>query len=73
MNEQFVSVFNKDEDTSSIPDMGPSPHPSVDHIIVTEEGVFKLLSTLQVYKAIDPDELPTRSPFHEAVYDRTNS
>ena len=60
LNEQFVSVFNKDEDASSIPIMGPSPHPSMDHIIVTEECVLKLLSTLQVHKAMGPEELPTR-------------
>ena len=32
LNEQFASVFNNDEDTSSIPDMGPSPHPTMDNI-----------------------------------------
>ena len=60
LNDQFVSVFNKDEDTSSISNMGTSPHPWINHIIVTEAGVYKLLSSLQVHKAMGPDELPTR-------------
>ena len=30
LNEQFVSVFNKDEAVSTIPDMGPSTYPSMD-------------------------------------------
>ena len=60
LNDQFVSVFNKDEDISSISDMGTSPHPSMNHIIVTEAGVYKLLFSLQVHKAMGPDELPTR-------------
>ena len=60
LNEQFVSVFNKNEDTSTIPDMGPSTHPSMDNINVTEEGVYKLLSNLQVHKDMGPDEIQTR-------------
>ena len=60
LNEQFVSVFNKNENTSTIPDMGTSTHPSMDNISVTEEGVYKLLSNLQVHKAMGPDEIPTR-------------
>ena len=60
LNEQFVSVFNKDEDTSTIPDMGPSLHPSMDNISVTEAGVYNLLSNFQVHKAMGPDEIPTR-------------
>ena len=31
LNEQFVSVINKDEDVSTIPDMGPSTYPSMDN------------------------------------------
>ena len=58
--EQFVSVFDKDKDASTIPDMGPSPHPSLNNIIVTEEGVSKLLSNLQVHKTMDPDEIPSK-------------
>ena len=60
LNEQCVSVFNKNEDTSTIPDMVTSTHPSMDNIHVTQEGVHKLLSYLQVHKAMGPDEIPSR-------------
>ena len=39
---------------------GPSQHLSVNHLMVGEEGVFRLLTSLQVHKAMGPDELPTR-------------
>ena len=42
LNEQFVSVFNKNEDISTIPDTETFTHP-------TKEGVNKLLSNLQVH------------------------
>ena len=60
LNEQFVCVVNKDEDTSTMPDMVPSTHHSMDTISVTEEGLNKLFSNLQVHKAMGPDEIPTR-------------
>ena len=60
LNEQFVSVFNKDEDISTAPDMGSSPHPVMHHTEVSQEGVFKLLNGFQVHKATGPDELPSK-------------
>lgn len=32
LNQQFSSVFNSDEDVSTIPDKGPSPHPAMENI-----------------------------------------
>ena len=40
LNEQFVSVFNKGEDIATGPEMGTSTHPTINHIQVTQEGVF---------------------------------
>ena len=60
LNEQFSSVFNKDEDISTIPDMGPSPHDPVEHITVTEGGVQKILAGLNPHKATGPDQLSAR-------------
>lgn len=60
LNQQFSSVFNSDEDVSTIPDKGPSPHPAMDNITVTENGVCKLLRNLNIHKASGPDEIPTR-------------
>lgn len=39
LNEQFSSVFNKSEDTTTISDIGRSPYGPVEHIIITEKGV----------------------------------
>ena len=39
LNDQFTSVFNKDEPMSNFPDKGPSPHSTMDKITVTVKGV----------------------------------
>ena len=46
LNKQFSSVFNTNEDKSTIPDKRSSPHPTMRPIEITENGVFKLLSNL---------------------------
>ena len=35
INHQLCSVFNRDEDPSTLPDLGTSPFPSIDHIEVS--------------------------------------
>ena len=57
LNDQFVSVFTK-EDTSSLPDKGPSPYPSMPNIKVNWKGVHKLLKRLKPFKATGPDSIP---------------
>ena len=51
LNDQFSLEFNKGEDPPTIPDMAPIPHPAVDNITVTENGVHKLLAGLEPHKA----------------------
>ena len=53
LNNQFESVFTK-EDTSSLPDKGPSPHPEMPDITVNWKGVHKLLKGLKSFKATGP-------------------
>ena len=60
LNKQFSSVFNKNEDLDSIPDKGPSPHPSIDDITMKQEGIRKLLANLNPHKATGSDNIPTR-------------
>jgi hypothetical protein len=60
LNDQFSSVFNKNEDVSSIPSKGPSPHREMPHIMVSTEGVIKLLKGLNPHKATGPDCIPAR-------------
>ena len=57
LNNQFVSVFT-DEDTSSLPDLGRSPHPPVPSFVIKCEGVQKLLSQIKPHTACGPDNLP---------------
>jgi hypothetical protein len=58
---QHFACYNcKRDDKSTIPDKGPSPHPTMGPIEITENGVFKLLSNLKVHKAADPDLIPTQ-------------
>ena len=59
LNEQFSSVFTR-ANTSSLPNLGPSPHPDIQRFDVTEEGVLKLLNNLNHHKASGPDNIPTR-------------
>lgn len=56
LNTQFQSVFSKDLG-SELPDKGPSPHPSMSDIIITTDGVEKLLKNLNPNKAQGPDNI----------------
>ena len=58
LNNQFQSVYTR-EDTSNLPDEGPSPHPTMKNITVNIPGVIKLLKNLNPYKAAGPDTIPT--------------
>ena len=57
LNSQFESAYTK-EDTSSLPDKGPSPHPEMPDIAVNWKGVPKLLKGLKSFKATGPDSIP---------------
>ena len=59
LNRQFRSAFTKEPTTLIFPDKGPSPHPSIHHFTITEEGVSDLLSTLNIHKACTcgPDQI----------------
>ena len=53
MGDQFCSVFTQ-EDTSELPDCGPSQTPSVPPIKVNRKGVQKLLKDIKPHKATGP-------------------
>ena len=59
LNRQFFFCITT-EDTSSIPDLGPSKYPEAPDIIVHPNGVQKLLRNLKPYKASGPDDVSPR-------------
>ena len=52
LNDQFCSVFNKNEDPAGIKTKGPSPFPDMPEINITNAGVEKLLSSMNIHKAM---------------------
>ncbi|MEW8547322.1 MAG: reverse transcriptase domain-containing protein, partial [Candidatus Thiodiazotropha sp.] len=59
LNTQFTSVFTN-EDTSNVPKLNSTDHPSVKSIVVNRKGVLKLLNDINPYKATGPDAIPGR-------------
>ena len=60
LNNQFTSVFTSEDPLQPLPDMGPSPHPAVSDITITQEGVHKRLCHLNPHKATGPDQVSPR-------------
>ena len=58
LNDQFQSEYTQ-ENTISILNKGPGPHPSMSRIKIGSNGVFKLLRDLNPHKAAGPDSIPT--------------
>ena len=60
LNNQFTSVFTSEDPLQPLPDLGPSPHPAVSDIAITQEGVQQLLCHLNPHKATGPDQVSHR-------------
>ena len=58
-NRQYESPFTR-EDTSNIPQPRGEPCSTMPDMIVTEEGVAKLLRKINANKARGPDMIPVR-------------
>ena len=56
LSKQFKSVFTV-KDTSTIPDRGVSPYPSIPDIVITLNGVRNLLLKSDVNKSTGPDNI----------------
>ena len=56
LNEQFVSVFTRDEPASAPTDLGPSPFQEMTKIEISEKGVATLLRNLAktIFYAFSP-------------------
>ena len=59
LNRQFASVFTSDN-TSDLPDLGPSPYPPMSYITINNQGIAKLLKNLNPHKATGPDGIPAK-------------
>ena len=58
---QFSSVFTKASEDDVRPDLPPSPYADMPDIIVSTEGVAKLLRELNTSKAVGPDEIANKA------------
>ena len=56
LHKRISLVFTKESD-ENIPDKGPCPHPSMENIIISPDGVNKLLKGLDCHKATGPDDI----------------
>ena len=56
LNKHFQSVFTL-EDTSSLPQLPPSPYPQMDQLIINIPGLEKQLQKLKPNKAVGPDQI----------------
>jgi len=65
-NKEKADVFNSHfkpaftNEPNEMPDKGPSPHPIMESIDITTEGIASLLQNLDVHKVSGPDEISTR-------------
>ena len=59
LNKQFTSVFSVDEPGSDTVLSGPS-YPPIDRLLISVQGVEKLLTGINPNKAAGPDQVPCR-------------
>ena len=59
LNEQFCSAFTPTSNTP-LPQISSPTGPDIDKLIITTEGVEKLMKNLKPNKATGPDNIPTR-------------
>ena len=60
LNSQFSSVFTSDNQAAMLPNLGESHCEPAPDIVVTENGVLKLLKNLNPNKASGPDQVSSR-------------
>ena len=61
LNHYFLTVFTNRNDSSDLPNMGPSPYPDISELEITTAGVKKLLQNLDPSKSQGPDKSPANS------------
>ena len=59
LNDQFCSVFTN-ENTNDMPTLQTKNIPDIDKLVITMNGVQKLLADIQPKKAMGPDQIPAK-------------
>ena len=57
--KHYKSVFTN-EPSTSLPNKGPTPNPTIPPIEISVDGVAKQLFILNVHKASEPDQISAR-------------
>ena len=60
LSEQFKSVFTRSDPDAPVKELPGTGAPQIPELVITEEGVRKLMHELNPNKASGPDELPAR-------------
>ena len=64
LSHQFRSVFSINDDIDHLPTMSHPKYPIIENIIISIEGVEKLLNDINIHKASGPDKYQILSPKH---------
>ena len=60
LNKQFESVFTKEEDDEDTAVLQGKPYPEMPDIMISQEGVLKILKKINSHKASGTDMKPAR-------------
>ena len=60
LNDQFKSVFTKENAQEPLPEVSEPKYPSIIDINIEVHGVMKLLTNLKINKASDPDSIANK-------------
>ena len=58
INTQYESVYTKEDEDADTPVLQGQPYPDMSDIIVSQEGVLKLLKKINPHKASGQDMIP---------------
>ena len=60
LNWQYESVFTKEKEDEDTPVLEGNTYPEMPNIMISQEGVLKLLKKINPHKASGPDMIPAR-------------
>ena len=60
LNRQYESVFTKEKEDEDTPVLEGNTYPEMPNIMISQEGVLKLLKKINPHKASGPDMIPAR-------------